>query len=94
VIVRIETFEGGEVQYLGLYNNLYIILPPPDLKPIAPISYSHLALFCHLCLKFPCGVLYSGFQTKTLYAFLIPPMNITCPIDLTHLRLVTLMYRL
>jgi hypothetical protein len=44
--------------------------------------YSYLA--SHLCVGFLSGVFPSGFPTKTMYTFLLPPVRATCAAHLIY----------
>jgi hypothetical protein len=62
--------------------------PPPDtilsqVNQVHILTHFHLrstVISSHLCLGLPSGLFPSDFQTKLLYAFLMSPMHIMCPL--------------
>jgi hypothetical protein len=71
--------------------------PCPELDESSPYPKRYflctiLILFLHLRLPLPTGLSASGFPTKILYKFLISPMRDTCPVHLSLLHLITIMF--
>jgi hypothetical protein len=51
--------------------------------------FSTLVLSYHLWVGLPCGLLPSGFPTKTMYVRILSPIRATCPTHFSLLDLIT-----